>query len=90
MKREGQRDRKRRRERKRERGRETLNHSFIANTCTFIQPTCTYLAHLKCGSHLAVDLVLLLGDLDVTFLRRGHDVGQVWIPILTIWKEVAT
>ena len=71
MKREGQRDGKRRREgerereRERKRKREILYHSQLQ----YLHPNLhAYLAHLKCGSHLAVDLILLLGDLDVALL----------------------
>ena len=49
----------------------------------------TDLAHLEGGAHLAVDLVLLLGHLNVLLLRGGQDLRQVHVLVQTTWIQVA-
>lgn len=49
----------------------------------------TNLAELKGGAHLAVELVLLLCDLDVVFRSRSDGPTQIRIDITSVWIQIA-
>lgn len=48
----------------------------------------TDLTQLKCGSHLTVQLILFLGDLNVVLWGGFTQACEIWVIAAAVWKQI--